>query len=88
MLTLYPTTSWGQQQVFKSTAVDLFGPLLFQDPYNKRTGKAWGGCLCLHSDFSGAHGDNRVLLHGLVPDCPREVHDDPGGAKEVPVRLG
>jgi hypothetical protein len=27
----------------KSTAVDLFGPLSFQDPYSKRrTGKAWG----------------------------------------------
>ncbi len=74
----------GPAPVFKSTAVDLFGPLLFQDPYNKRrTGKAWGGCLCLHSNFSGAHGDNhRVLLHGFVPDCPQEVHDDPRGTME------
>jgi hypothetical protein len=31
----------GPAPVFESMAVDLFGPLTFQDPYNKRrTGKA------------------------------------------------
>jgi hypothetical protein len=33
----------GPAPVFESTVVDLFGPLLCQDQYNKRKqGKAWG----------------------------------------------
>jgi hypothetical protein len=38
-----PERRMGPALVFESIAVGLFGPLTFQDPYNKRrTGKAWG----------------------------------------------
>lgn len=54
----------------------------FSGPCNKRrTGKAWGGCLHLHSHIPGARRDDRVLLHGQLPDGPEEVYDHPQGLR-------
>jgi hypothetical protein len=42
-----PEHRMGPAPVFESTAVDLFWPLTFQEPYNKRrSGKAWESSSC------------------------------------------
>jgi hypothetical protein len=79
----------GPAPVFESTAVDLFGPLTFQDLYNKkRTGKAWGvvfvctATSLVHAEMNKSYSTDFFLMalrrfmtmHG----APRGLHVTPG----------
>jgi hypothetical protein len=82
-----PDHRMGPAPVFKSTVVDLFGPLLVQDPYNKRKmGKAWGVVFVCAATSLVHVSMTKFPLHRLVPDGTYEIHDDPWDIQEVPVR--
>ncbi len=59
----------GPAPVFESTAVDLFGPIIFQDTVNKRgNGKAWGvvfvctATSLVHVEITDAYSTDSFLL--------------------------
>ncbi len=59
----------GPAPVFESTAVDLFGPITFQDTINKRgSGKAWGvvfvctATSLVHVEVTDAYSTDSFLL--------------------------
>ncbi len=59
----------GPAPVFESTAVDLFGPITFQDTINKRgNGKAWGvvfvctATSLVHVEVTDAYSKDSFLL--------------------------
>jgi hypothetical protein len=80
-MTPLPEHRVGPAPVFESTAVDLFGPITFQDTINKRgNGKAWGVVFVLHCDIASACGGHRCVLHGLIPAGGKEVHGHTRGA--------
>ncbi len=65
----------GPAPVFESTAVDLFGPITFQDTINKR-----GSSVRLQRDIASARGGHICVLHGFIPASGEEVHGDTRGA--------
>ncbi len=58
-----PEHRMGPAPVFESTAVDLFGPITFQDTINKRGNGSMGSSVRLHSHIVGARGGHRCILH-------------------------
>jgi hypothetical protein len=84
-----PENRMGPAPVFESTAVDLFGPLSFQDPYNKRrTGKAWGVvfvCMAtslVHVEVTESYSTDSFLMalrrFMTVHGAPRRFPSDQG----------
>jgi hypothetical protein len=64
-----PEHRMGPAPVFESTAVDLFGPITFQDTINKRgNGKAWGvvfvctATSLMHVEVTDAYSTDSFLL--------------------------
>jgi hypothetical protein len=64
-----PKHRMGPAPVFESTAVDLFGPITFQDTINKRgNGKAWGvvfvctAMSLVHVEVTDAYSTDSFLL--------------------------
>jgi hypothetical protein len=64
-----PEHRMGPAPVFESTAVDLFGPITFQDTINKRgNGKAWGvvfvctATSLVHVEVTDAYSTDSFLL--------------------------
>ncbi len=84
-----PEHGMGPAPVFESTAVDLFGPLSFQDPYNKRrTGKAWGVVfMCtatslIHVEVTESYSTDSFLM---ALRRFMTVHGAPGGSSRIKV---
>jgi hypothetical protein len=54
--------------MFQSVAIDLFGPVEYQQHVKKRqVGKGWGGGVRMHHDIRAAPGVHGYILHGQLP---------------------
>jgi hypothetical protein len=72
--------------MFQSVAVDLFGPIEYQQHVKKRqVGKGWG-VVFVHHDLSSACRVRGYVLHGQLPDGTPAVYVQQRNTYKVPIR--
>jgi hypothetical protein len=76
------------EAMFQSVAIDLFGPVEYQQHVKKRqVGKGWG-VVFVCTTTSVLHVEFMDTFYGQLPVDTQAVHEYQGHAHEVPVRQG
>jgi hypothetical protein len=74
--------------MFQSVAIDLFGPIEYQQHVKKKqVGKGWG-IVFVCTTTSGLHVEFMDTYHGQLPHGAQMVQGPEGNAHEIPVEQG